>query len=53
MNANTYFDREDALAGLLLGHIDETRASAEALLDDDGFCGCCGVDYTGQDRDTH
>lgn len=51
MSTNTYFDREAALKDLMHWHEDEPRESAEDLLDDDGFCTCCGVDYAGLDRD--
>lgn len=51
MSTTTYFDREAALDYLQTVHVDESRESAEDLLDDEGFCACCGVDYAGLDRD--
>lgn len=51
MNTNIYFDRDAALKELMWFHVDEGRVSAEGLLNDEGFCQCCGVDYTGLDRD--
>lgn len=51
MSTLTYFDREAALDRLLAVHTDETRQSADDLLDDEGFCSCCTVDYAGLDRD--
>ncbi|MGJ9374363.1 hypothetical protein [Nesterenkonia sp. CF4.4] len=51
MSTTTYFDREAALDYLQKWHTDEDRESAEDLLDDRGFCSCCGVDYAGLDRD--
>lgn len=51
MSTKIYFDREEALAYLMEYHSDENREAAEALLNEDGYCRCCGVDYTGLDRD--
>lgn len=52
MSTNTYFDREDALDYHMSAHVDESPETADAILTDEGFCQCCGVDYTGLERDT-
>lgn len=51
MNVNTYFDPESALKYHMSGHPGWSAASAQNMLQDDGFCECCAVDYTGLDRD--
>ena len=52
MSTSIYFDHEAALEYLMSTHVDEPRISAQNLLNDEGYCECCGVDFTGLDRDT-
>lgn len=51
MSTSTYFNRDAILAYHGRWHDLDTREEADSLLDEEGYCNCCGVDYTGLDRD--
>lgn len=44
-------ERDDCIAYWYECHVDEPQGTHEDLLSDDFMCDCCGVDFSGYDRD--